>query len=116
MTDKTKEQWYDECIALQKSGKIEEAAAGLAELIKAYPDYGLAYLASAVFLGQLDRYDEAMDQMHKACELESQDPFYYTAFSALAVKAGNHAEAEDALMKAQQAQFAEQVKKSENGN
>lgn len=114
MTEKTKEQWYDQCIALQKSGKTEEAVSELAELVKVYPDYGLAFLASAVFLGQLDRYDEAMEQMHHACEIEKEDPFYYTAFSALAVRAGNHAEAEDALMKAQQAQFAEQVKKSEN--
>lgn len=49
--------------------------------------------------------------MQKACEIEQDDPFYFTAFSALAIKCGNHERAEDALMKAQEIRFASQLKK-----
>ncbi|MDO4424646.1 MAG: hypothetical protein Q4D17_02635, partial [Planctomycetia bacterium] len=49
------------------------------------------------------------------CELEPEDPFSFTAMSALAIKSGNHAAAEEALHKAQLAQlryFHSQAKES----
>ena len=39
------------------------------------------------------------------CELEPEDPFSFVAMSALAIKCGNHAAAEEALQKAQLAQL-----------
>ncbi|MDO5580048.1 MAG: tetratricopeptide repeat protein [Planctomycetia bacterium] len=111
METKSKEQWYDDCIQLHKAGKTDEAAGELEKLIKVWPDYGLAYLALAVFYEKMGKADEVMETMHTACEKEPDDPFYYTAFSALAIRAGNHSVAESALMKAQESHFAEQLKK-----
>lgn len=114
MENKTKEQWYDECIQLHEAGKTEDAVAGLEDLIKIHPDYGLAHLALAVFYEKLGKTDEVLDEMHIACEKEPDDPFYYTAFSALAIRAGNHSIAESALMKAQESHLAEQLKKMQD--
>ena len=96
---KDKVLWYDEAIREIKA------------LLEVYPDYGLAWLALAVF--SLEKGDEetTLDAMQKACEIEQDDPFYFTAFSSLAIKCGNHERAEDALMKAQELRFASQLKK-----
>ena len=48
--------------------------------------------------------------MKTACSLEQVDPFYYTAFSALAIKSGKREEAEEALQKAQEAALAAYLK------
>ena len=111
MMNKTKEIWYDDCIALQRSGKTQEAVDELLLLTQEYPDYALAHLALAVFYSKLELFDACMEQMKTACELESDDPFYYTAFSSLAIKGGKHSEAEDALMKAQEKRMEAQLRR-----
>ena len=111
MTTKTKEAWYDECVALQQDGELAQAIAGLRELIAAYPSYPLAQLALAVFLQEKGDESGALDAMQAACELERTDPFYFTAFSALAIKCGDHEKAEAALGKAMEARLEEQLKK-----
>lgn len=113
MADSTKNkvEWYDECVALQQDGELAQAVSGLKELLAAYPDYSLAWLALGVFLQEKGDEEAALEAMQKACELEQEDPFYFTAFSALAIKCGNHEHAEAALMRAQEIRFAAQLKK-----
>ena len=48
MTTKSKETWYDECVALQQNGELALAVAELRKLVDVYPDYPLARLALAV--------------------------------------------------------------------
>ena len=112
--ERTKETWYDQCIALQQEGELGRAVSGLTELLAVYPDYGLAHLALAVFLQEKGDEPGAIEHMSRACELEAEDPFYFTAFSALAIKCGDHELAEEALMKAQIARFQEQMRKMKN--
>lgn len=111
MTTKTKETWYDECVALQQEGELAQAIAELRKLVAVYPDYPLAQLALAVFLQEKGDESGALDAMQTACELEQTDPFYFTAFSALAIKCGDHEKAEEALGKAMEARLEAQLKK-----
>ena len=110
-TNKTREDWYDECVALQQDGELAQAVSELKRLVEAHPDYGLARLALAVFAQQKGDEELALESMQKACELEQDDPFYFTAFSALAIKCGSRELAEEALWKAQEARMAAQMKK-----
>lgn len=107
----TCEDWYDRAIALRDEGKIDEAIAELERLVERWPDYALAHLALAVFYERSGRPNESMDSVKRACLLETDNPFYFTAASALAIRAGRRQEAEEALMKAQEARFAESMKK-----
>lgn len=109
--NKSKEEWYDDCVALQQEGELAKAISELKKLIEVYPDYPLAYLALAVFSQDKGDDEATLAAMEKACELEQNDPFYFTAFSSLAIKCGNHELAENALMKAQEARFASQLKR-----
>ena len=108
---KSKEQWYDECVALQQEGELGAAVAELKRLVAVYPDYALANLALGVFLQEKGDEQGALDAVSKACDLERDDPFYLTAFSALAIKCGDHERAEDALEKAREARIEAQLRK-----
>ena len=108
---KSKEEWYDDCVALQQNGELAQAISELKRMLAVYPDYPLGYLALAVFSQDKGDDKATLEAMEKACELEQDDPFYFTAFSSLAIKCGNHELAEEALMKAQEARFAAQLRK-----
>ena len=107
----TKEEWYDRCVALQQDGELGRAVAELKKMLEVYPDFALGYLALAVFSQEKGDDEGTLNAMQKACELEQEDSFYFTAFSSLAIKCGNHELAEEALMKAQEARFASQLRK-----
>ncbi len=107
----TKEARYDQIIALRDEGKIDEALKAVEKLVADYPDYPLARLALAVFYDKKKMPDSALSAALKACELEPENSFYYTALSSLAIRSGHHKEAEDALMKAQEIRFNAQLKK-----
>ncbi len=109
--NKSKEEWYDDCVALQQEGELAQAISELKKLLEVYPDYALAYLALAVFSQEKGDDAGTLAAMEKACELEQNDPFYFTAFSSLAIKCGDHELAETSMMKAQEARFAAQLKK-----
>jgi len=100
------DQMYDEAIALQQEGKMEEAIDKLQQLLAANPNYALAHSALSVFYSRQDQHDKALEHAEKVCELESDDPFSYVALSLLAQKAGRIPEAERALMMARQTQVA----------
>jgi len=97
---------YDEAIALQQAGKVDEAIAKLHELLAADPAYALAHSALSVFYSRQENHDAALEHAQKVCELEADDPFSFVALSLLSQKAGRIADAERALMMARQAQAA----------
>jgi tetratricopeptide (TPR) repeat protein len=72
---------YDQADKLKDEGKIEESAAKLREALTADPSYGLAHSALAVVLQKLGKHEEAIDHARRACELEPNDPFSFTALS-----------------------------------
>lgn len=112
----TKEARYDRAIRLRDEGKIAEALAAVEQLVADFPDYGLARLAQAVFYEKTGQAELAMQAAAQACRLEPDNPFYYTAVSSLAIRSGRRQEAEEALMKAQEARFAAQLKKMQEEN
>jgi tetratricopeptide (TPR) repeat protein len=72
---------YDQADKLKDEGKIEESAAKLKEALAADPSYALAHSALAVVLQKLGKHDEAIEHARRACELEPNDPFSFTALS-----------------------------------
>ncbi|MCE5266898.1 MAG: tetratricopeptide repeat protein [Planctomycetaceae bacterium] len=97
---------YDEAIALQQAGKLDEAVSKLEALAAEHPDYALAHAALSVFYGKLNRQDEAIEQARKVCELEPDDSFSYMAMSLTCQRAGRLPEAEEALGTAMEKQWA----------
>ena len=102
----TIDQLYDEAIALQQAGNLEEAVGKLNELIAGNPDFALGHAALSVFHGKQDRHEEAVEHAKKVCELEPEDPFSYMAMSMICQRAGRIPEAEEALKTAMQKQWA----------
>jgi len=102
----TADELYDEAIALQESGKLEEAVDKLEALLAEHPDHALTHAGLSVFYGKLDRHDEAVKHGQKVCELEPDDPFSFMAMSMICQKAGNTTEAERALSQAMEKQWA----------
>lgn len=96
----TNEQIYDEATKLKDAGQLESAVAKLHEIIVQDPNYSLAHSALAVINGRLSKHDEAIEHALKACELQPNDPFSYTALSVVYVRAGKIPEAEDAKARA----------------
>ena len=115
MSDLVKETRYDEAIALKEKGDVIQAVELLEALCRDFPDYALPHAALSMIYCRLDKFEESLNHAELVCELEPEDPFSFTAMSALAIKSGNHAAAEEALHKAQLAQlryFHSQAKES----
>jgi Flp pilus assembly protein TadD len=72
---------YDEADKLKDSGKLDEAVNKLREALAADASYTLAHSALAVVLQRLGRHEEAIAHARRACELEPNDPFCFTALS-----------------------------------
>jgi Flp pilus assembly protein TadD len=94
----TKEEMYDEAIALQQRGDVEGS---------------VAHAALSVFYSKLEKHDQAVEHARRVCELEPEDPFSFVAMSLVCQKAGRLSDAEQALMQARQAQFAAQQNRPE---
>ena len=109
----TKEEIYDEAVALQQQGNMEEAVGKLQGLAEEEPDYALAHAALSVFFSKLEKYDEAIEHAQKVCDLEPHDPFSFVAMSLICQKGGRLQEAERALMQARMAQVSAQQSESE---
>jgi Flp pilus assembly protein TadD len=88
---------YAAAETLKNEGKLAEAVAALAELVVQEPDFTLAHSALAAWCTRLERHEEAIRHARRACELEPNDPFSYTALSVACMRGGRIAEAEDAL-------------------
>jgi tetratricopeptide (TPR) repeat protein len=72
---------YDEADKLKDEGKLDEAAAKLREALGVDSNYALAHSALAVVLQKLGQHEEAIGHARRACELEPNDPFSFTALS-----------------------------------
>lgn len=105
MSDLTKEVRYDEAIALKEKGHILQAVELLEALCKDFPEYALPHAALSMIYCRQDKFEDSLNHAEMVCELEPEDPFSFTALSALAIKSGNHEAAEEALHKAQLAQL-----------
>ncbi len=72
---------YDEADQLKTDGKLDEAAAKLQEALAVDENYALAHSALAVILQRQDQHEQAVQHARRVCEIESDDPFSFTAMS-----------------------------------
>ncbi len=102
----TVDEKYDQAIALQQAGKLDDAVRLLEGIVGEDPSYALAHSALSVFYQKLGRQDEAVEQARKVCELEPDDPFSFMAMSLICQKAGQTSEAEQAMAQAMEKQWS----------
>ncbi|MFM7291901.1 MAG: hypothetical protein ACKOWG_16030 [Planctomycetia bacterium] len=100
----TRDDRYAAAESLKNEGKLAEAVAALEELVGQEPDFTLAYSAMAAWCTRLERHEEAVRHARRACELEPNDPFSYTALSVACMRGGRIAEAEEALARSRMLQ------------
>jgi tetratricopeptide (TPR) repeat protein len=115
-------EMYNEADRLREAGDYEAAAQKLNELLEQDADHVLAHLALAVVLSKLGKYEESAQHGQRACELEPEDPFNFTALSITLQRAyagtGNQQFvqlAEDAMARSQQLQFEQHQRQQQSG-
>jgi tetratricopeptide (TPR) repeat protein len=72
---------YNEHEKLKDQGRYEEAIAKLEECLKSDERHVLSHLGLAVLLGKVGRHEEAIEHSKRACELEPNEAFNFTALS-----------------------------------
>ena len=72
---------YDEAEKLKDAGNLEEAIGKLQEIIEQDDSFILAHLTLAVLYGRVNKHAEAVQHGEKACELEPDEAFNFTAMS-----------------------------------
>ena len=72
---------YSEAEKLKDDGNLEEAISKLQEIIEQDDSFILAHLTLAVLFGRVNKHEEAVQHGEKACELEPNEAFNFTAMS-----------------------------------
>ena len=72
---------YSEAEKLKDAGNLEESISKLQEIIEQDDSFILAHLTLAVLYGRVNKHEEAVQHGEKACELEPDEPFNFTAMS-----------------------------------
>jgi len=68
---------------LRDDGKYDEAIEKLNQLIQSDETFVRAHLALAVLYGRVDQHEQAIVHGERACELEPNDTFNFTAMSVV---------------------------------
>ena len=100
----TRTERYAAAEKLKDDGDLAGAVAAMEALVADDPDYALAHSALGAWCTRLERHAEAVQHARRACELEPNDPFSYTALSVACMRAGMIPEAEDALARSRMLQ------------
>ena len=72
---------YSEAEKLKDAGNLEESISKLQEIIEQDDSFILAHLTLAVLYGRVNKHEEAVQHGEKACELEPDESFNFTAMS-----------------------------------
>ena len=100
----TRTERYAAAEKLKDDGDLAGAVAAMEALVADDPDYAWAHSALGAWCTRLERHAEAVQHARRACELEPNDPFSYTALSVACMRAGMIPEAEDALARSRMLQ------------
>ena len=105
------DELYAEGEKLKDEGQYQEAAEKFEQVLAEDESYALAHFALAVVYGKLNRHEDAVRHGQRACELEPDDPFSFTAMSVTFQRAFAGTQntqfiqlAEDAMARAQMLQ------------
>ncbi|MBW3600855.1 MAG: tetratricopeptide repeat protein [Planctomycetes bacterium] len=77
----TPDDLYREHEKLKTEGKYEEAVAKLEEALQQDADFVDAHLALAVLLQKIGRHEEGVQHGERACQIDPNEPFNFTALS-----------------------------------
>jgi len=99
---------YDACINLHRAGEVEQSVEKLRKITADVPDFALAYNALAAFYKKAENLAAAIENMEKYCALEPNDSFGFSVLSTYCIAAGQRAQAEEALMRANELRFKAQ--------
>lgn len=107
---------YNEADKLKDEGKYEEAIGKLEQLLTMDANHTLSHMALAVLYGRVGKHELAVEHGERACQLEPEEPFNYTAMSVTYQRAfagtQNHNYirlAEDAMAKANALQYRQRM-------
>ena len=101
----TKAELYDAALTHFAENDLEAAVNVFKELVNTYPDYVDGFLGLGHAYERLSRYDEAIEAIQKAIDINPEDPLVYTSLSMCYQRKGMIQEAEDAMAKSQQLQM-----------
>jgi len=88
---------------LKDNGQLEEAIAKLHEVLAIDPNHVLSHLALAVLYGRVDQHEKACEHGEKACQLEPNEAFNFTAMSVTYQRAWQGTQRQDFIAKAEDA-------------
>lgn len=77
----TPHELYNEADKLKDQGQPEEAIAKLKEALAQDEKFTLAHLALAVLYHRVKNFDLSIQHGQRACEIDPNDPFNFTAMS-----------------------------------
>ncbi len=72
---------YKEAERLKDAGNLEAAIEKLNELLAQEDSHVLSHLCLAVVYGRVGKHEDAVRHGQRACELDPNDPFNFTAMS-----------------------------------
>ncbi len=101
---------YEKAVSLFEEGKREEAAAALAEIIKAFPFYTDAYETLGMVYYKLGNIDEAIDWTLKLAAIKPDEPMAHVNLSVFYMKKGMKEKAEEEKAIATVLQFSKPKK------
>ncbi len=96
-------EMYNEAEQLKDAGKLDEAIAKLQELLQTDADHTLSHLALAVLYGRVGDHEKAIEHGEKACVLEPEEPFNFTAMSVTYQRAWAGTQNQEYILRAENA-------------
>ena len=99
----TANELYREAESLKRAGKKEEAIAKFQEVLKVEEGHVLSHMTLALLLVKSGRHVEAIRHSERACELEPNEVFNYTALSDTFQKAFEATQDRTFIYKAEEA-------------
>ena len=94
---------YNEVEKLIDEEKYDDALKGLTEIIQQDESFVLAHLALCRVYSKTGKHDLAVQHGEKACELEPNEPFNYTALSVTYQRAFQGTQDQQFIAKAEEA-------------